>query len=188
MCVSVYRGRERDLKRIRMHLPQTVIFLLSTKEIKENLDPFLWVTKLRITFLVTYTHEVMTDKLNGWGHTRPVQTFPLPPTVRLDTLGDFWETSEIEVEAVKTASAQQLREAPQDFTRAGYVGLRPGWRSMEKEGQHWCCQVLSTLPVQVGPAAKWVWVWPGETEDGEIRPRYLLGSNSTFIHSDVTQR
>lgn len=187
MCVCVWR--ERGLK--RMSLPQTVIFLLSTKEIKENLDhcPFLWVRKLRITFLVTYTHKVMTDKLNGWGHTRPVQTFSLPPTVRLDILGDFRETLQIEVEAVKITSAQQLREGPQDFTRAGYKRLRPGWRSTEEEeGQHWCCQVPGALPVQVGPAAKWAWVRLGKTEDGGIRHKYLLGSNSRFIHSDVIQR
>lgn len=119
-------------------------FFFVNQRNKRKLRPLpLFVRNLRITFLVTYTHEVMTDKLNGWGHTRPVQTFPLPPTVRLDTPGDFQETLQIQVEAVKISSAQQLREGPQDFTRAGYDQLRPGWRSTEKEeGQHWCCQVL----------------------------------------------
>ncbi|KAJ7408081.1 hypothetical protein WISP_123276 [Willisornis vidua] len=38
--------------------------------------------------------------------------------VRLDPLGDFQETLQIEAEAVKMASAQQLRGGPQDFTKA----------------------------------------------------------------------
>lgn len=108
--------------------------------------PF-FARKLRITFLVTYTHAVMTDKLNCWGHIRSVQTFPLPPTVRLDTLGDFQETLQIEVEAVKIASPHQLREGPQDFSSAGYEWLGPAWRSVGKEeGQHWCWQVLALSP------------------------------------------
>lgn len=115
MCVQ----RNKDSK--RKSLPTTLIFLLSTKEMNENLRllPFLWARKMRITFLVTYTHEVMTDKLNGWGHTRPVQTFPLPPTVRLDTLGDFQGTLQIEVEVVKITSIQHPREGSQGANCSG---------------------------------------------------------------------
>lgn len=45
-------------------------------------------------------------------HTRPVQTFPLPPAARLDILGDVQESLGTEVKDMKTASAQQLREGP----------------------------------------------------------------------------
>lgn len=52
---------------------------------KEKLRPLpYFCKKIENCILVAYTHEVMTDKLNGWGHARPLQTFPLPPTVRLE--------------------------------------------------------------------------------------------------------
>lgn len=113
----------------------------------------------------------MTDKLNGWGHTRPVQTFPLPPSVRLEP--QAISEKQIEVGALQMTSAQQLREGPQNFTWAGWEWLRSGWRSTEEEeARCWCCQIPSAPPVQVG----------------QRYPKYLLGSNSRFIHSDVIQR
>lgn len=185
VCVQ----RNKDSK--RKGLPNTLIFLLSTKEMNENLRllPFLWARKMRITFLVTYTHEVMTDKLNGWGHTRPVQTLPLPPTVRLDTLGDFQGTLQIKVEVVKITTVQHPREGSQDKRKAACKPLRAGWRSAEEdEGLRWHCQVLGYLPVQVGTAAKRAWVRLQKTEDWGITRKCLLGSNSRFIHTDVMQR
>lgn len=146
---------------------------------------------MRITFLVTYTHEVMTDKLNGWGHTRPVQTFPLPPAVRLDTLGDFQGTLKFlfKVEVVKITSVKHPREGSQDKRKAGCKLLRAGWRSVEEdEGLRWHCQVLGYLPVQVGTAAKRAWVRVQKIEDLGITRKCLLGSNSRFILTDVMQR
>lgn len=91
------------------------------------------------------------------------------PNSKIKAPGNFQETLQIEVGAVKTASAEQLREGPHDFTRTGCEWLRSGWRSTEEEeAQCWCCQSPSAPPVQVG----------------QRYPKYLLGLNSRFIHSD----
>lgn len=101
--------RESDLQRIREFATDSNFSFDSEKQKRKLRPSLLFVRKLRITFLVTYTHEVMTEKLNGCGHTRPVQTFPLSTTASLDTRGDFQGAFQIKVEAVKIATAQQQR-------------------------------------------------------------------------------
>lgn len=114
------------------------------------------------------------DRQIKWLRSRKTRPDLSPsPNSKIRAPGNFQETLQIEVGAVKMASAQQLREGLQDFTRTGCEWLRSGWRSREEEeAQCWCCQSPSAPPVQVG----------------QRHPKYLLGSNSRFIHSDVIQR
>lgn len=110
VCLCIEEKRPKESKK-ESTTDSNFSFVNQGNKRKLRLLPFS-ARKLRIT--VTYTHAVMTDKLNCWGHVRSVQTFPLSPTVRSDTLGDAQEILQIEVEAVKIANAHQLREGPQD--------------------------------------------------------------------------
>lgn len=91
-------------------------------------------------FVIKKVENYILGNLYPWSNDRQIKwlrshkTSPdlsLPPTVRLDTLGDFRETSQIEVGAVKIASAQKLREGPQDFTRA--VCMAQAWLKERRE-------------------------------------------------------
>lgn len=120
VCLCIEEKRPKESKK-ESTTDSNFSFVNQGNKRKLRLLPFS-ARKLRITFLVTYTHAVMTDKLNCWGHVRSVQTFPLSPTVRSDTLGDAQEILQIEVEAVKIANAHQLREGPQDSQGQGMNG------------------------------------------------------------------
>lgn len=108
--------------------------------------PFVNQTEERLRLLPCFCKKIENCALGNlypWSNDRQIKwlrshkTSPdlsPSPNSKMRAPGNFQETLQIEVGAVKMAGAQQLREGPQDFTRTGYDWLRSGWRAQGRRG------------------------------------------------------